>query len=277
MVPMMAEHGILGKATDYPSVYDASLLFAIPRSQAREAIGLYAPLPFIGQDIWNAYELSWLDKAGRPRAGLAEIVVPASTKNIIESKSFKLYLNSFNQTRIGDSERLRQMLVSDISNACGGNVTVTITPASASHAYPVEYLNGEVIDEMEVDINYYGPPEPLYLSIIEESQVNESLISHIFRSNCPVTNQPDWASVQIRYLGNRIEREGLLRYLVSYRTHSGFHENCVERIFSDIMNHCKPLQLSVYARFTRRGGLDINPYRCTEGMGMPGNVRLVRQ
>ncbi len=277
MVPMMAEHGILGKSTHYPSQYDASLLFPIARRIAREQIGVYSPLPFTGQDIWNAYELSWLDKAGRPRAGLAEIVVPANTENIIESKSFKLYLNSFNQTRIGDSERLRQMLVSDISKACGGNVTVTITPASASHAFPVEYLNGEVIDDMEVDINYYGPPEPLYLSVFEESQVSESLICHIFRSNCPVTNQPDWASIQIRYLGNRIEREGLLRYLVSYRTHNGFHENCVEHIFTDIIRQCKPLQLSVYARFTRRGGLDINPYRCTEGMGMPGNVRLIRQ
>lgn len=277
MVFKVAEHGILGQHTQYPSQYDSKLLFPIARAEARERLGIFSPLPFIGQDIWNAYELSWLDKAGRPRAGLAEIVIPATSESIIESKSFKLYLNSLNQTRIGDSERLRQMMVSDISQACGGKVTVAITPATASHGFPIEYLNGEVIDDMEVDINYYGPPEPLYLGISEETQVGESLVSHIFRSNCPVTNQPDWASIQIRYLGRRIEREGLLRYLVSYRTHNDFHENCVEHIFMDIMRQCKPLQLSVYARFTRRGGLDINPYRSTEGMSSPGNIRLVRQ
>jgi 7-cyano-7-deazaguanine reductase len=273
----MAEHGMLGQSTVYPSQYNPALLFAIARNQAREHLGIHAPLPFIGQDIWNAYELSWLDKAGRPRAGLAEIVIPCTSENIIESKSFKLYLNSFNQTRIGDSERLRQMLVSDISKACGGAATVAITQATASHAFPIDYLNGEVIDDLEMDVNYYGPPEPLYLNIAGESQISESLICHIFRSNCPVTNQPDWASVQIRYLGNRIEREGLLRYLISYRTHNAFHENCVEHIFTDILRQCKPQQLSVYARFTRRGGLDINPYRGTEGMGMPSNIRLIRQ
>jgi 7-cyano-7-deazaguanine reductase len=271
------DHGTLGKATLYSDQYDAGLLFPISRQSGREALGIAAPLPFIGQDIWNAYELSWLDKDGRPRCGLAEFVFPADTPQIIESKSFKLYLNSFNQTRIGDSERLRQMLQVDLSKACGGNVHVTLLPAAAGHAFPIDILTGEVIDDLEVDINYYGPPEPLYLTISEESQVGETLVSHIFRSNCPVTNQPDWASIQIRYLGKRIEREGLLRYLVSYRTHNGFHENCIEHIFIDLMRQCQPLQLSVYGRFTRRGGLDINPYRSTEGMRMPGNIRLIRQ
>lgn len=273
----VAEHGNLGKPTEYTGQYNPRLLHAIARQESRDVLGIQTPLPFIGQDIWNAYELSWLDKDGRPRAGLAEFVVPATSESIIESKSLKLYLNSFNQTRVGDSERLRQLIAHDLSLNSGGNVTVTITPATASHAFPIESLVGEVIDDMEVDINYYGPPEPLYLAISEDSQVFETLVSHIFRSNCPVTNQPDWASIQIRYLGKRIEREGLLRYLISYRTHNDFHENCVEHIYTDIIKQCKPLQLSVYARFTRRGGLDINPYRCTEGMGMPGNIRLVRQ
>lgn len=271
------DHGVLGKATVYTDQYDPGLLFPIARQPARDDLAISQPLPFIGQDIWNAYELSWLDKAGRPRCGLAEFVFSADAPNIIESKSFKLYLNSFNQTRIGDSERLRQMLVQDLSKASGGSVNVTLLPATAGHAFPVDILTGEVIDDLEVDINYYGPPEPLYLSISEETQVGETLISHIFRSNCPITNQPDWASIQIRYLGKRIEREGLLRYLVSYRTHNGFHENCIERIYMDILRQCQPMQLSVYGRFTRRGGLDINPYRSTEGMRMPGNIRLIRQ
>jgi 7-cyano-7-deazaguanine reductase len=274
----MNEHSLLGKNSNYPEHYDSSILEAIPRSISRKALGIDSNnLPFFGQDIWNAYELSWLGKDGRPRAGLAEIVIPANSMNIIESKSFKLYLNSFNQTRIGDSERLRQMLVRDLSEVCQGSATVTIMPATAAHAFPIESFTGEVIDDIELDINYYGPPESLYLEINEDTQITETLVSHIFRSNCPVTNQPDWASIQIRYIGNRIERAGLLRYLVSYRTHNDFHENCVEHIYTDIMKQCKPLQLSVYARFTRRGGLDINPFRGSEGMGAPSNTRLIRQ
>jgi 7-cyano-7-deazaguanine reductase len=273
----MFEESLLGKPAEYNGRYDPRLLFPIPRADAREGLGIQIPLPFIGQDIWNAFELSWLDKSGRPRAGLAEIVVYANSTHIIESKSFKLYLNSFNQTRVGDSERLRQMLVQDLSEACGAQVNVTILPATAKHAFPIDLLNGEVIDDMEIDINYYGPPEPLYLSVDADNHISESLVSHVFRSNCPVTNQPDWASIQIRYFGNRIEREGLLRYLVSYRTHNDFHENCIEHIFMDLMRQCRPMQLSVYGRFTRRGGLDINPYRCTKGRGMPGNIRLIRQ
>ncbi|WP_395771279.1 NADPH-dependent 7-cyano-7-deazaguanine reductase QueF [Arenimonas sp.] len=273
----MFEDSLLGKPAEYTGRYDPRLLFPIARADAREGLGILEPLPFFGQDIWNAYELSWLDKSGRPRAGLAEIVVRADSSHIIESKSFKLYLNSFNQTRVGDSERLRQMLMQDLSEACGAAVNVTILPAMASHAFPIDLFSGEVIDDLEIDINDYGPPEPLYLSVSGDNQISESLVSHVFRSNCPVTNQPDWASIQIRYLGRRIAREGLLRYLVSYRTHNGFHENCIEHIFMDLMRQCQPMQLSVYGRFTRRGGLDINPYRCTEGMGMPGNIRLIRQ
>lgn len=273
----MSDHGVLGQATTYPTRYDPTLLHPIPRREARAAAGIPAPSPFRGQDIWNAYELGWLDANGRPRAALAEMVVPADSANIVESKSLKLYLNSFNQTRIGDSERLRQTLVRDLSEACGGDVTVTLMPATAGHAFPIDILNGEVIDDLPAEIADYGPPNPGYLGVTGEHQISEALVSHVFRSNCPVTNQPDWASIQIRYLGRRIDREGLLRYLVSYRTHSSFHENCIERVFMDILLHCRPMQFSVYGRFTRRGGLDINPYRCTEGMGMPGNIRLIRQ
>ncbi len=273
----MSEYSLLGKNTEYPDQYDNSILEAIPRSISRAALGIGEHLPFFGQDIWNAYELSWLGKDGRPRAGLAEIVIPATSINIIESKSFKLYLNSFNQTRIVDTERLRQMMVRDLSEVCQGQAMVAIMPATASHAFPVESFSGEVIDDLELDIDDYGPPQPAYLLTNEDTQISETLVSHIFRSNCPVTNQPDWASVQIRYIGKRIERAGLLRYLISYRTHNDFHENCVEHIYTDIMKQCNPLQLSVYARFTRRGGLDINPFRGSEGMGAPSNTRLIRQ
>ena len=267
----------LGKPVVYSDQHDPSLLFPIARAEQRAAIGIGAELPFIGVDVWNAYELSWLDGRGRPRAALAEFRVPANSPRLIESKSFKLYLNSYMQTRVADTETLRNDLVHDLSAAAGAPVSAVLTLASSAHGAKIEQLVGDLIDDMPIEINYYGPPNPALLDCDPERIVDETLVSHLLKSNCPVTGQPDWASVQIAYRGARIDRDGLLRYLVSYRQHSDFHETCVERIFMDLLRECAPAKLAVYARYTRRGGLDINPFRASPGLPFPGNPRSARQ
>lgn len=267
----------LGKAVDYGQAYDPSLLFPIARASQRALLGLGDELPFVGVDFWNAYELSWLDGRGKPRVALAEFRVPAASPNIIESKSFKLYLGSYAQSRFGDTDSLRAQLIRDLSDAAGAPVSVVLTPAASANAALIETLEGDVIDDLPIEITHYGPPRPDFLSSDPELRTDEVLVSHLLKSNCPVTGQPDWASLQIRYAGPRIARDGLLRYLVSYRNHSDFHEQCVERIFMDLMQQCSPTRLGVYARYTRRGGLDINPFRATPGLPLPGNPRTARQ
>jgi len=270
------EHSPLGKDTVYADRYDPSLLFPIPRATKRAEIGVAEPLPFHGVDIWNAYELSWLDGRGKPQVALAEFHVPAASPNIIESKSFKLYLNGFAQERIADPAQLVDTLVHDLSAAAGAVVSVQLHGADAD-ALPVSVLDGVLLDAQDIEIDHYGPPRADFLGAdADANPVAETLVSHLLRSNCPVTGQPDWGSVQIAYRGAPIDHAGLLRYLVSFRTHNEFHEQCVERIFVDLMAHCAPQQLSVHARYTRRGGLDINPFRSSEP-GTPGNPRTVRQ
>lgn len=267
----------LGRDTVYPHGYDASLLFPIPRAQGRSALGLHdASLPFQGVDIWNGYELSWLDPSGKPRIALARFCVPAHSPNLIESKSFKLYLGSFAATSMPDVQSLRERLASDLSATAGASVEVALVLPDAFASERIEPLTGECIDETPVTISHYGPPRPEFLTAEADDCVAETLTSHLLKSNCPVTGQPDWASVQIDYAGPRIERAGLLRYLVSFREHSEFHEQCVERIFCDISTHCAPQRLTVYARYTRRGGLDINPWR-SNSAGHPTHPRLARQ
>jgi 7-cyano-7-deazaguanine reductase len=267
----------LGKAVEYGGTYDPSLLFPIARASQRAALGIGDELPFVGVDFWNAYELSWLDGRGKPRVALAEFRVQAASPNIIESKSFKLYLGSYAQARFADTDTLRAQLVRDLSEASGAPVSVVLTPASSNNAALIETLEGDLIDDLPIEVSHYGPPRPDFLSSDPELKADEILVSHLLKSNCPVTGQPDWASVQIRYAGPRIARDGLLRYLVSYRNHSDFHEQCVERIFIDLMQQCAPTRLAVYARYTRRGGLDINPFRATPGLPLPGNPRTARQ
>ncbi|WP_430392248.1 NADPH-dependent 7-cyano-7-deazaguanine reductase QueF [Dyella sp. 20L07] len=270
------EHSPLGKTTVYADRYDPTLLFPIPRSGKREEIGVSLPLPFHGVDIWNAYELSWLDARGKPVVALAEFRVPAESPNIIESKSFKLYLNGFSQERMADTDTLVGTLVHDLSAAAGAPVQVVLSDASA-RGHAVIDLDGTLIDNLPLEIDDYGPPRADYLRVVAaQPLVEEALVSNLLRSNCPVTGQPDWGSVQIRYRGAPIDHAGLLRYLVSFRNHNEFHEQCVERIFVDVMQRCQPEQLSVYARYTRRGGLDINPYRST-GAETPHNPRSARQ
>lgn len=267
----------LGKPVTYASQYDPGLLFPIPRADKRAELGIAATLPFIGVDIWNAFELSWLDARGKPRVALAEFRVPIESPNLIESKSFKLYLNSYNLTRIADTDTLRAQLARDLSAAAGAPVTVVLGTPTSKQAALIENLAGEVIDDLPIEISHYGPPKPDFLYANPDAVVEETLVSHLLKSNCPVTGQPDWASVQIHYTGPRLGRDGLLRYLVSYREHGDFHEQCVERIFLDIQRVAGPSRLSVYARYTRRGGLDINPFRSTPGWLLPGNTRTSRQ
>ncbi len=266
----------LGNDTVYADRYDPKLLFPISRAGQRREIGVAETLPFHGVDIWNAYELSWLDSGGKPRVALAEFRVPASSPHLIESKSFKLYLNSFAQECIESSDALTDIMLHDLSAAAGAVVSVQLNHAFAA-ALPIVDLDGHLLDDQQIEIDHYGPPRPEFLQTdVTVQPVQETVLSHLLRSNCPVTGQPDWGSVQIAYRGAPIDHAGLLRYLVSFRGHNGFHEQCVEQIFVDLMQRCAPHQLSVYARYTRRGGLDINPYRSSVP-ATPDNTRTVRQ
>ena len=271
------DQSALGKPVTYAGSVDPGLLFSIARAGKRAELGIGEALPFLGVDIWNSYELGWLDARGRPRVALAEFRVPAESPNIIESKSFKLYLNSYMQTRMADADALRQQIAGDLSAAAGAPVSMVLGTPTAKQSALIENLEGEVIDDLPIEISHYGPPSPELLHANPDAVVEEKLVSHLFKSNCPVTGQPDWASVQIHYAGARLGRDGLLRYLVSYREHDDFHEQCVERIFMDILARCAPTRLSVYARYTRRGGIDINPFRTTPGWLLPGNTRTSRQ
>lgn len=274
---MTLSHGPLGQSVTYVSQYDPSLLFPIARAHNREALNLASgPLPFTGVDLWNAYELSWLDAKGKPRVAMATFSVPADSPNIIESKSFKLYLNSFNQTRLVNSAALRGRLERDLSAAAGAPVGLDFILPQRFGELRMGELDGIYIDKLDIEIDTYEPA-PQLLRNRPGDVVEETLCSRLLKSNCPVTGQPDWASVQIRYRGKPIDRESLLRYVISFRQHAEFHEHCVERIFTDIMQACAPEQLTVYARYTRRGGLDINPWRSNFETAPPADVRTVRQ
>ena len=271
--PEKVLHSPLGKETVYANQYDSSLLYPIERDINWQARGVdRTTLPFFGEDIWNSYEISWLNAKGKPSVALAEFHIPATSSHIIESKSFKLYLNSYNLTRFDDAAQVVAQMEKDLSKAAGGDVRVLLT--SPQDAVAVENFIGECIDELDIEVSHYEPA-PELLSAKGEV-VSEVLVSHLLKSNCPVTGQPDWASVQITYTGAKIDQEGLLGYLISYREHGDFHEQCVETIFMDIWQQCKPEQLSVYARYVRRGGLDINPFRSSKDE-RPANMRLSRQ
>lgn len=266
----------LGRQVDFPEQVDPALLFAIDRSVQRAALGITDALPFHGADEWTAYELSWLDARGKPGVAIARFRIPADSPAIIESKSLKLYLNGFAMTRFPATEAVRERIADDLRRCCGSLVQVLLDAGSALDAMALHPLTGECIDDADVAIDCYGPPQP---GVLHASGViaEETLVSRLFRSNCPVTGQPDWADVQVRYRGSVIDRASLLRYLVSYRTHRDFHEQCVERIFLDIKHECSPAALMIHARFTRRGGLDINPWRSDATDFSPKCARTARQ
>ena len=269
----------LGKPATYKSEYDASLLFPIARQGKRTELGLSSgTLPFFGIDIWNAYEVSWLNLRGKPQIAVVSFTIPADSPNIVESKSFKLYLNSFNQTRLAGADALLELLRADLSAAAGAPVQVALTAPEDFGKLKMGELDGLLLDRLDIEVDNYSPDTALLKSARDEAPVEELLVSHLLKSNCLVTGQPDWGSVQIRYVGPAIDQEGLLKYLIGYRNHNEFHEQCVERIFMDLLRHCQPQKLAVYARFTRRGGLDINPWRSNFTTGQrPSNLRLPRQ
>jgi len=264
----------LGREVNYPSQYDPSLLFPIPRAAARAEIGIdAAALPFVGHDRWHAFELGWLDGRGKPCVAVATVQVPCTSPNLIESKSFKLYLNSLNTARFADTQAVLATIVGDLSRCAGAPVTVRFGVPPLLDT-PI----GTSLDGLELDIDCYGPPQPAFLTSDAAEVVSETLVSALLKSNCPVTGQPDWATVSIRYEGPKIDQAGLLRYLISYRDHAEFHEQCVERIFSEISERCGPSSLEVEARYTRRGGLDINPWRASPGTAAPAALyRELRQ
>ncbi|WP_273382703.1 NADPH-dependent 7-cyano-7-deazaguanine reductase QueF [Actinobacillus porcinus] len=267
----------LGQKTEYKAEYDRTLLQPVPRALNRDGLGITAQQPFTqGCDIWTAYEISWLNPKGLPQVAIADVEIDFRSENLIESKSFKLYLNSFNQTKFSTFDEVQRIMQQDLSECAKGNVKVRLNPLAFYNAQPIAQLQGECIDEQDIEIDDYGFNAAILENSVNENTVEETLVSHLLKSNCLITSQPDWGSVQIHYVGKQIDREKLLRYLVSFRQHNEFHEQCVERIFCDLMTFAKPEKLSVYARYTRRGGLDINPFR-SNFETVPQNNRLARQ
>ena len=287
----LPENSLLGKAATYIDQYDASLLFPIARVVKRAEIGITGELPFLGADIWTAFELGWLNLRGKPQVALAHFTVPCETPNIIESKSFKLYLNSFNNTRFADADAVKARLRADLSEAVWrmdapdskgraaipASIGVRILLPDLFDREPIHELDGLNLDRLDLDCSRYTPAPELLKVDEGEAPVTEVLVSNLLKSNCLVTGQPDWGSVQISYSGTPIDQESLLQYLVSFRNHNEFHEQCVERIFMDLWTRCKPVRLAVYARYTRRGGLDINPFRTSYAQALPPNARTARQ
>ena len=317
MIPF--EHSPLGKPSAYIDQYDASLLFPIARAPKRAEIGIDGAAPFFGADLWTAFELSWLNLRGKPQVALAHFTVPCETLNIVESKSFKLYLNSFNNTRFANADEVKARLRADVSAAvwrangspparsglaapgaaplslrvtqaasatapalesgaaAAPTIGVTLLGAELFDREPVHELDGLSLDRLDIECTRYTPAPDLLTVTRNEAPVSEVFTSNLLKSNCLVTGQPDWGSIQISYTGDQIEQGGLLQYLVSFRNHNEFHEQCVERIFMDLWTRCQPMKLAVYARYTRRGGLDINPFRTSFPAALPRNVRHARQ
>jgi len=277
------EQSELGKSSTYVDQYDAALLFPIARRPKRNEIGLTATLPFFGADLWTAYELSWLNPRGKPQLAIARITLPAESTHIVESKSVKLYLNSFNNTVFADATAVQTRLREDLSVAIwqDGNIMSSVGVQLVSpqdfDKEPVHELDGLNLDRLDLECTHYLPAPDLLTAQSNEAPVTETLTSQLLKSNCLITGQPDWGSLRIRYTGPQIDQAGLLQYIVSFRNHNEFHEQCVERIFMDIWRRCKPSKLEVYARYTRRGGVDINPWRTSHPMAAPVNIRTARQ
>ena len=265
----------LGKETAYPDRYARKVLCPVPRDENRRKLNIDEALPFHGKDVWNAYELTWLERTGKPAVAVAAIEVDADSKHIVESKSLKLYLNSLAMERFGSVDEVAALVARDLSEVTQSNVTVSLMSPSAVGAEGIRGLPGTCVDGLDVSCTSREVDSSL-LGCARGKTDREELYSHLLRSRCPVTGQPDFGSVLVRYRGMPIDRAGLLRYLVSYRNHCDFHESCIERIFVDLKRRCAPEELTVYGRFNRRGGLDINPFR-TDTDDSPDNPRLWRQ
>ena len=267
----------LGQKTEYASQYDRTLLQPVPRTLNRDGLGITQNQPFtIGADIWTAYEISSLNEKGLPQVAIADIYLDYQSQNLIESKSFKLYLNSFNQSKFTDFNAVQQTMQRDLSECAQGDVKVRLNPVAVYDSQKIDHLQGDCIDEQDIEITSYEFNADWLKDCVSDEIVEEKLVSHLLKSNCLITNQPDWGTLHIHYVGKKIDHEKLLRYVVSFRQHNEFHEQCVERIFCDLMHYAKPEKLTVYARYTRRGGLDINPFR-SNFEDLPENLRLARQ
>lgn len=267
----------LGKTTTYSSLYDASLLQAVPRSLNRDGLNINAKaLPFVGEDVWYGYEVSWLNSKGKPVVAIAEFRFPCTNSHIVESKSFKLYLNSLNQTKFESKDEVINCMVKDLSKTAQGKASVKLFSIEDCPTLDIAKTSHNCIDDIDIEVDSYQLDDEILKESTTSDEVNEKLVSHILKSNCLITNQPDWASLYIEYSGSKISHEALLRYIISFREHNEFHEQCVERIFCDITKYCQPNELTIYARYTRRGGLDINPFRSTQQNKAP-NCRNYRQ
>lgn len=266
----------LGQSSAYIAHYTPELLFPISRKGKRDEIGVPERLPFYGFDTWNAYEVSWLNARGKPMVAIAQFDIACSSANIIESKSFKLYLNSLNNTSFQSMHDVEEILKKDVQLAVDGEVTAKIYSLDEFSGITLETFQGELLDNYDIDCDCYTI-NPEFLSANPREIVSETFRSDLLKSNCLVTGQPDWGSVRIKYTGPQIDKLGLLKYIVSFRNHNEFHEQCVERIFMDIMRKCAPEHLTVEARYTRRGGLDINPVRSTAIIRPAANIRMARQ
>jgi len=267
----------LGHDTGYPDTYQPALLYTVARAPQRAALGISDALPFTGADLWTAYDLTWLDARGKPQAAIASVEVPAHSPRIVESKSMKLYLGSFAQTKFDSIDVVRDTIRRDVSASCGATVSVHLSAPGEFGKLGLEEFDGLSLDRLDLDADVYSPDASLLKAALHESPVEETLYSNLLKSNCPVTGQPDWGSVQIHYVGPQIDQASLLRYIISYRNHTGFHEQCVEKMFVDLLGACQPVKLAIYARYTRRGGLDINPFRTNFNLPMPDNLRTARQ
>jgi len=272
-----AELSPLGKSSEYVSTYAPELLFPISRATKWAELGLSAEtLPYQGVDLWNCYELSWLTASGKPVVAIGEFAIPAQSPNIIESKSFKLYLNSLNQTAFDSFDAVRAVMERDLSAAAGAPVGVRVRSLDDVASEGVAVVEGTCIDDLDLAVDSYDHPRPELLRCDDTRRVDEVLYSHLLKSNCPVTGQPDWGTLVVEYSGPALDAASLLAYVVSFRQHQDFHEQCVERIYLDLQRLLQPTRLTVYARYVRRGGLDINPYRSSAAVA-PDNRRLVRQ
>lgn len=274
MVDPILANAPLGHDVAYPKIYDPTLLFPIARDTNRLTLNIHPN--WYGADIWNAYEISWLNLKGKPVVAMARFVFAHNSPSLIESKSFKLYLNSFNEARFDSLNAVVTQMRTDLTHAAGADVDVSITPLSNTTTQNHGPLQGENIDDLDIEVNTYQPAPGLLQCLPHAHTVSETLVSDLLKSNCPVTGQPDWGSVQVRYTGPKIDRVALLKYIISLRQHNEFHEHCVEKMYCDILQACKPTSLFVYARYTRRGGLDINPWRGSEVVEV-SETRTVRQ
>ena len=269
----MTGNHTLGQQTSYPDEYSPGLLVAIARAENRAAMGLGVNLPFQGVDIWNAWELTWLENSGRPNVATLQLQVPAESPNIIESKSLKLYLNSYSMSRFDTAEDVCSRIAGDLSGCADAEVAVSLETANSASGANADSLPGSCIDDLDVECNTWDVDASL-LQADQSSIVSAALYSNLLRSLCPVTSQPDFGSVLVNYEGPAIDPASLLRYVVSFRQHKDFHEACVERMFLDIKKHCRPTRLAVYARFQRRGGIDINPFRSDSGLILADILRI---